>query len=276
MSLPRIALIGCGNMGRSLAGGLIHAGWSADALQGVDPDPNQRDQLRMQTGINATADGAAAVSRAEVGVLAVKPQGMKDTVRELAETLRRQQPLVITVAAGVRVESIGAWIGTPVPLVRAMPNTPALLGAGATGLYCTAAVSAPQRQLAERILGAVGTVVWVENEALLDVVTALSGSGPAYFFLVMEALIEAGVELGLSQAQAQALTVQTALGAARMAAAGTEEPAALRRRVTSPGGTTEQGLRVLEESGLRAILVRAVQAARQRSEELARKFGDKE
>ncbi len=273
MSLPRIALIGCGNMGRSLAGGLIHSGWSADALQGIDPEPEQRDQLRLQTGVSVTADGAAAVASAGVVVLAVKPQSMKDTVRGLAEVLRRHRPLVITVAAGVRIESIEAWIGESVPLVRAMPNTPALLGAGATGLYCAAGVSAAQRQLAERIMSAVGTVQWVENEALLDVVTALSGSGPAYFFLVMEGLIQAGVELGLSPAQAQALTVQTALGAARMAAEGTGDPAELRRRVASPGGTTEQGLRVLEESGLREILVRAVQAARQRAEELARKFG---
>ena len=274
MSLPRIALIGCGNMGRSLAGGLIQAGWSADALQGVDPQPGQRDQLQQQTGIGVTTDGAAAVTRAEVVILAVKPQSMKDTLRELGAALRRHRPLVITVAAGIRIESIQAWIGAAVPLVRAMPNTPALLGAGATGLYCNAGVSGAQRKLTERILGSVGIVQWVEKEELLDVITALSGSGPAYFFLVMEGLIQAGVEMGLSPAQAQALTVQTALGAGRMAAAGTEDPALLRHRVTSPGGTTEQGVRVLEESGLREILLRAAQAARQRSEELARILGE--
>ncbi len=274
MSLPRIALIGCGNMGRSLASGLIQAGWSADTLQGVDPEPEQRDKLRQQTGISVTADGAAAISDAEVVILAVKPQNMKVTIRELGAALRRHRPLVITVAAGVRIESIQNWIGASVSLVRAMPNTPALLGAGATGLYCTAGVSAAQRKLTERILGAVGIVQWVDKEELLDVITALSGSGPAYFFLVMEGLIQAGVEMGLSPAQAQALTVQTALGAGRMAAAGTEDPTVLRHRVTSPGGTTEQGLRVLEESGLRKILLRAVQAARHRSEELARKLGE--
>ena len=274
MSLPRIALIGCGNMGRSLAGGLIQAGWSADALQGVDPQPGQRDQLQQQTGIGVTTDGAAAVTRAEVVILAVKPLSMKDTLQELGVALRRHRPLVITVAAGIRIESIQAWIGAAVPLVRAMPNTPALLGAGATGLYCNAGVSGAQRKLTERILGSVGIVQWVEKEELLDVITALSGSGPAYFFLVMEGLIQAGVEMGLSPAQAQALTVQTALGAGRMAAAGTEDPALLRHRVTSPGGTTEQGVRVLEESGLREILLRAAQAARQRSEELARILGE--
>jgi len=274
MSFPRIALIGCGNMGRSLAGGLVRAGWGADAVHGVDPEPDQRDKLRLQTGVNATADGAAAVSRADVVILAVKPQGMKGTVLELAQAVRQRQPLVITVAAGVRIESIHAWIGASVPLVRAMPNTPALLGAGATGLYCTAGVSAPQRQMAERILGAVGIVQWVEREELLDVITALSGSGPAYFFLLMEGLIQAGVELGLTPAQATALTVQTALGAARMAATGTEDPMELRRRVTSPGGTTEQGVRVLEESGLREILARAVEAARRRAEEMSGQAGE--
>ena len=273
MSLPRITLIGCGNMGRSLAGGLIQAGWSADALHGIDPEPEQREKLKLQTGISVTADGTAAVSRADVVVLAVKPQGMRDTVLELGEALRQHRPLVITVAAGVRIESIQSWIGAPVPLVRAMPNTPALLGASATGLYCTADVTAAQRLLAERILGAVGIVQWVEKEALLDVITALSGSGPAYFFLMMEGLIRAGVELGLSPAQALTLTVQTALGAARMAAAGAD-PADLRRQVTSPGGTTEAGVRILEENGLQETLVRAVQAARQRSEELARQFGE--
>ncbi len=273
MSLPRIVLIGCGNMGRSLAGGLIQAGWSADALHGIDPEPEQREKLKLQTEISVTADGTAAVSRADVVVLAVKPQGMRDTVRELGEALRQHRPLVITVAAGVRIESIQSWIGAPVPLVRAMPNTPALLGASATGLYCTADVTAAQRLLAERILGAVGIVQWVEKEALLDVITALSGSGPAYFFLMMEGLIRAGVELGLSPAQALTLTVQTALGAARMAAAGAD-PADLRRQVTSPGGTTEAGVRILEENGLQETLVRAVQAARQRSEELARQFGE--
>lgn len=273
MPLQRITLIGCGNMGRSLAGGLIQAGWTADTLQGVDPEAGQRERVRRETGISVTADGAAAVAQSDVVILAVKPQVMKDTVRKLAEALRARRPLVLTVAAGIRMESIQAWVGAPVPLVRAMPNTPALIGAGATGLCCGAGVSAEHRRHAERILGAVGTVQWVQKEELLDVITALSGSGPAYFFLVMEGLIQAAVELGLTQAQAQALTVQTALGAARMAVAGADGPAELRRQVTSPGGTTEQAVRILEESGLREILARAVQAARRRSEELARKFG---
>ena len=274
MALQIIALIGGGNMGRSLAGGLIRAGWPMQQVLAVDPDAGQRERVRRETGIFTTADGVAAIAGADVVVLAVKPQGMGNTVRTLAEALRARRPLVITVAAGIPMAAIHAWVGARLPLVRAMPNTPALIGAGATGLYCGTDVTPEQRQLAERILGAVGIVQWVEKEELIDVVTALSGSGPAYFFLMMEGLIQAAVELGLTPAQARALTVQTALGAARMAGAGTDDPAELRRQVTSPGGTTEQAVRVLEESGLKETLIRAVRAARQRSEELARKFGE--
>ncbi len=273
MALQSITLIGGGNMGRSLAGGLIRAGWPVAQVQIVDSDADQREKIKRDLGIAATADGPGAVAVADAVVLAVKPQCMADTIRALAEALRVRRPLIISVAAGIPLQSIHNWIGARLPLVRAMPNTPALIGAGATGMCCGADVTPGQKQLAERILGAVGVVQWVEKEDLIDVVTALSGSGPAYFFLLMEELIHAGVEMGLTQAQARTLIVQTALGTAQMASTGGHDPAELRRQVTSPGGTTEQALRVLEESGLGEIVQRAVRAARQRSGELADKFG---
>lgn len=273
MSSPRIALIGCGNMGRCLAGGLIRSGWAAGALCGVDPDPGQCERMRRETGIDTTAAGHGAVLNADAILLAVKPQAMAETVRGLANALQARRPLIITVAAGIRLDALARWVGAPMPMVRAMPNTPALIGAGATGLFCGAGVSAEQRSLTERILGAVGLVQWVDHEELLDVITALSGSGPAYFLLLMEGLIQAAVRHGLTPEQARLLTVHTALGTARMVAAGADSPEQLRRQVTSPGGTTEQAVRVLEESGLRDTLARALAAAQRRAAELARQFG---
>lgn len=257
-------------MGRSLALGLLRSNWPAGALCGADPDPQQRERLRREAGIEVHAQGAAAAAGADVVVLAVKPASMADTLRGLAAALREHQPLLISVAAGVRMESLEDWAGARLPIVRAMPNTPALIGAGAAGLYCGPGVSPERKLLAQRILGAVGTVQWVDREELLDAVTALSGSGPAYFFLMMEGLIDAAVRQGLTPEQARELTVQTALGAARMAA-GPDSPAVLRQQVTSPGGTTEQALRVLEECGLRQALADALEAARCRAAELGRR-----
>ncbi len=187
--------------------------------------------------------------------------------------MQDQQPLVISIAAGIRTPDLARWLGADTAIVRAMPNTPALVQSGATGLFANAHVRDQQRDLAETILRAVGLTLWVEQEDQLDLVTALSGSGPAYFFLVMEALQEAASKLGLPAETARLLALQTAFGASRMALESDEDAAALRQRVTSPGGTTEQALRVLEEGGLRNLMEQALTAAARRSRELADQFG---
>jgi len=269
-----IAIIGCGNMGRSLIGGLVAGGHPAERLRGADPDAAQRERVRGSFHIQVVADNPAAIAGAEVVILAVKPQAMKATVSGAAMALRGQRPLIISIAAGIRLAAIERWIGAELPIVRAMPNTPALVGAGAAALCANARVDAGQKQLATAVLESVGLAVWLEDEDLLDVVTALSGSGPAYFFAVMEALETAAADLGLPAEQARRLTAQTALGAARMALDGPSDPACLRRQVTSPGGTTERAMHVLERGGLKRLLGDAVRAARQRSSELADTFGE--
>ena len=269
MKQSTIAFIGCGNMSRSLIGGLIKDGTPRERLRGADPAAAQRDRIRQQLGIEVLSDNSAAATGADVVVLAVKPQSMHDAVASLSEVLRRDAPLVLSIAAGIRMDTIRGWLGADIPLVRAMPNTPALIGAGASALCAGGLAGPPQRELAEGILRAVGTVVWLEDERLMDVVTALSGSGPAYWFLMMEALEAEAVNLGLPQEQARLLTIETALGAARMALESVSDPAELRRQVTSPGGTTERALQVLQQGGFAELLARALAAARDRSSELA-------
>lgn len=269
-----IAIIGCGNMGRSLIGGLIAAGHLPARLRGSDPDAAQRELVLERFRVHVGAENDAAIAGADVVILAVKPQAMKATVTGSTQALHRQRPLILSIAAGVRLAAIQRWLGTGLPIVRAMPNMPALIGAGAAALCANRHVSAAQKETAAAILESVGIAIWLEDESLLDTVTALSGSGPAYFFAVMEALEAAAAELGLSPEQARRLTVQTALGAARMALESASDPAALRRQVTSPGGTTESALRILEQGGLKRLLGDAVRAARLRSEELADNFGE--
>jgi pyrroline-5-carboxylate reductase len=268
MKIPHIAFIGGGNMARSLIGGLLADGCSPDKLWVADLDEAQRRVLRERFGVQVGADNGAAAAQSAIVVLAVKPQVVQTVATELAPTIQKSKALVISVAAGVRSADISRWLGGDVALVRAMPNTPALVRCGATALYANAAVSAERRHLAESILRAVGLTVWVDEEALLDSVTALSGSGPAYFFLVMEALESAAVSQGLSPRQARLLTLETAFGAAKMALESEESVATLRARVTSPGGTTERAIAVLQQGGLEALFSEALSAARQRAEEL--------
>ena len=264
-----ITFIGAGNMACGLIGGLIADGYDPNHITAADPDADRRSGVRARFGIAVHEDNAAAVAGAEVVVLAVKPQALQAVTQALAEVVQARKPLVISVAAGIRAAALDAWLGGGVALVRCMPNTPALVQCGATGLFANAAVNTAQRDRAESILRAVGVTRWVEEEALLDAITAVSGSGPAYFFLVMEAM-QAGAEaLGLEPDAARLLTLQTALGAARMALESPEPPGVLRHRVTSPGGTTERAVAVLEEAGLGAALQRAMEAARDRSEALA-------
>ncbi len=273
LSQTRIAFIGGGNMARSLVAGLIADDHEPDALTVSDPVAEVRSRLAETYGVHTTDDNAAAAAAAEVVVLAVKPQAAPEVCRALAPHLQRPAPLVISVMAGVTEAAICSWLGGETPLVRSMPNTPVLVQSGAIGLHANAAATAAQRNLAEEILRAGGLTRWVDTEADLDAVTAVSGSGPAYFFLFMEALEQAATAEGLDADTARLLAIQTALGAARMAVESDESPAELRRRVTSPGGTTERALGTLTDGGLEPLLARAVAAARARAQELSQLLG---
>jgi pyrroline-5-carboxylate reductase len=269
----QIAFIGGGHMATSLVGGLRARGTAGDAIVVADPLPAQLERLERRFGVRVTADNVVAARDADVIVLAVKPQEMAHVAAGIAAAARARRPLVVSIAAGIRLQDLRHWVGDGIPLVRTMPNRPALIGAGITALYAGDDVSAGQRRQVEAILAACGSTVWLENESQMDVVTAVSGSGPAYFFLLMESIEAAGVELGLAPGTARLLAVETARGAGLMAAAGQDEPAALRAQVTSKGGTTAAALEVLEAGGMRDIFARAVAAATRRSAELARQFG---
>ena len=233
-----------------------------------------RSALAHDFGVAAHAQGVDAARDADVIVLAVKPQVMRLVCESLRECAQATQPLTVSIAAGIRIAQIDRWLGGAQAIVRAMPNTPALIGAGATGLHANARVSPAQRELAQSILGAAGTSEWIADEALMDTVTALSGSGPAYFFLLVEALEEAAVAQGLPRETARALAIQTCLGAGRMLRESGEAPATLRQRVTSPNGTTQAAIESFETSDLRAIVARAVAAATKRGQELSAQFDD--
>jgi pyrroline-5-carboxylate reductase len=269
----RYAFIGGGNMARSLIGGLRASGVAPSSIDVSDPSAEQRASLVAQFGVQTHASNVEAADRADVIILAVKPQEMSNVARELAPGLQQRRPLIMSVAAGIRTDHLARWLGE-LPIVRTMPNRPALYSQGATGLFATAAVDPRHRELAAAIMGAVGTAVWVEREEQLDAVTAVSGSGPAYFFLLIEMIEQAGVDLGLSASTSRELAIATAWGAAYMAKHDTTTPAVLREQVTSKGGTTEAALRHLESQEVRAIFAAAIKAARDRSAELARMFGD--
>ena len=268
-----IAFIGAGNMAGALIAGLIADGTPPEKLIAADPSVEKCQALGAATGIRTLQDNREAAAMADVIVLAVKPQMLRQVARELAEQVQDRRPLVISIAAGVRCDSLQTWLGGDIALVRTMPNTPAMIQSGATVLYATTLVSNTQRGQAESLMRSVGLTQWVTDEALMDAVTALSGSGPAYYFLIMEAMETAARELGLSAETAHLLTLQTAFGAARMALESSDPPEKLRARVTSPGGTTERAVRALEEGGIRDLFRNALEAARDRSVELSVDMG---
>lgn len=271
MSNMRIAFIGAGNMASSLIGGLLAKGLDAARIRASDPGAKTRARVSAEHGIELFADNAQAVQDADVIVIAVKPQVMKAVCQDLRAHLKPHQ-LLISIAAGITCTSLQNWLGNQ-PLVRCMPNTPALLGKGVSGLFATAAVTGEQRQQAEELLSAVGIAVWVDTEAQIDAVTAVSGSGPAYFFLLIEAMTDAGVKLGLPREVAKQLAVQTALGAAHMAVGSDVDAAELRRRVTSPAGTTEAAIKSFQADGFAATVEKALSAAAHRSAEMAEQLG---
>ncbi|HEX7128949.1 MAG TPA: pyrroline-5-carboxylate reductase [Rhodanobacteraceae bacterium] len=263
------AFIGGGNMARSLIGALVGHGADASSIAVAEPRADARDELARDFGVRTFADNADAVAGAECVVLAVKPQMVRKVCEHLAEPLRAARPLLISIAAGVRIEQLEHWLGAHLAIVRCMPNTPALIGAGASGLCANSRVGAAQRALAERILNAAGIARWIEDESLMDVVTALSGSGPAYFFLLVEAMEDAATQLGLPRETARALAAQTCLGAGRMLAEGGETAATLRARVTSPQGTTQAALDAFAQGDFRELVQRAMAAATRRGGELS-------
>ncbi|RYY02908.1 MAG: pyrroline-5-carboxylate reductase [Gammaproteobacteria bacterium] len=268
----KIAFIGAGNMAKAIISGLLAEGFKRINIFASGPRQETLGKVSSEFGINISTDNAATTANVDVLVLAVKPQMLKEVCLGLAGSLSHK-PLIISLAAGISTESIGSWLGGDHAIVRCMPNTPSQVRAGASGLFANANVSQAQRSLANTILGAVGIVQWVDDEALINPVTAVSGSGPAYFFLMMEAMIDAGVELGLSHATARELTLQTALGAAILAKQSDVDIAELRRRVTSPKGTTEQAINSFENDQIRAIFARAMQACSNRAVELSEILG---
>ncbi len=275
MATRTITFIGGGNMASSLIGGLIADGVRPETLWVSDPDEERLSTLGERFGVHTTTDNREAATHGETVIFAVKPQVMADVVREVAADLAGREPLVVSIAAGVREPDIRRWLGYDAAVVRVMPNTPALLRTGASGLYANTKVSPAQRNRAESVLRAVGVTVWLREEGLMDAVTALSGSGPAYFFLLMELMEGAGHELGLPRETARLLTLQTAMGAAKMALESADDPATLRGRVTSPGGTTERALQTLLDGGLEQLVADALRAARDRAVELGDVLGQK-
>ncbi|MEJ2632872.1 MAG: pyrroline-5-carboxylate reductase [Acidihalobacter sp.] len=263
-----IAFIGGGNMAISLAGGML-ADTAPPQVIISEPKQEQRDRLAARfPAAELTGDNAAAAARADVVILAVKPQAMQSVAESLKPALDHH-PLILSIAAGITAKRLDDWLGGEQAIVRAMPNTPALVGSGATGLFANARVDAKQRGAAEHIMRCVGLVQWFDDEDELDAVTALSGSGPAYVFLLMEALEEGGTALGLASNVARLLALQTVFGAAKLALESDALPATLRERVTSPGGTTQAALQVFEDGKLRELVAQAMQAAATRARELA-------
>ena len=274
-ALGSIAFIGGGNMARSLVGGLVALGVAPRSIRVAEPGGHARDALAADFAIDVFADNTEAVRGAPIWVLAVKPQFLRQVCEGLAPIAREQRPLVISIAAGITSVQLARWLdagggGEPdLAIVRCMPNTPAMLGAGVTGLFATAQVDARGREQAESLLSSAGATVWIDDEAKMDAVTAVSGSGPAYVFLLAEAMEAAAKAEGLADEAARTLVLQTVLGAARMLTESGEAPADLRRRVTSPGGTTQAAIETFEAGGLQALVAKAIGNATERGRELS-------
>jgi len=273
MSTSRIAFLGGGHMGRAIISALLRAGSTPADIAVGEPVAAAREALARDFGVRATADNAAAIAGADLIVLAVKPQEMGAVLAPLAPALASGQPVVLSIAAGIRVADLQRWCGSRLAIIRAMPNRPALVGAGATGMFAAADVPAAARALAEQVMRSCGAVSWVPREELIDAVTAVSGSGPAYFFLLTAAIADAGVKLGLEPATARDLAIATLHGSGLLAAQSDGDLARLRAEVTSKGGTTAAALQVFDDAQLHAIVARAVTAAADRGRELAEQFG---
>lgn len=264
-----VTFVGGGNMARSLIGGLLAGGTPPSHIHVAEPVATLREALARDFQIDTHETATAAAAASTVWVMAVKPQVMKAVCETLAPRAQADRPLVISIAAGITTAQIARWLGVDTAIIRTMPNTPAMLGAGITGLYATGETTAAQKATADRLLATAGPTVWVDDESLMDSVTAVSGSGPAYVFLLAQAMKEAGVQEGLTPAQAEALANQTVLGAARMLTESGESAETLRARVTSPNGTTQAAIESFQADQFEAIVARAMHAARVRGAELS-------
>jgi len=269
-TIGKICFIGGGNMARAIISGLKANGYLMTDINVIEPEAEKRAALQADFGVSAT-EQLPSVALADIVVLAVKPQQLRDLSIFLGSLLQKQ--LIISIAAGIRAQDIGRWLGGYQSIVRVMPNTPAQIQAGVSGLYALSDVSTAQRAQAERIMQAVGDVIWLDKEAQMDAVTAISGSGPAYVFYFIEALQQAALELGLNEEQAKTLSLQTFIGASKLAEQSTEAPATLRSQVTSKGGTTEQAILSMENAAVKAAIIAAAKAAAQRSEALGELLG---
>ncbi len=270
MNTQKIGFIGGGNMAASLLKGLIASGHSAQQLWVSDTNADTLSHLATQLNVNTSLENSDVVNAVDVVVLAVKPQMMKEVSQSLATDIQTKNSLVVSIAAGISQASLSEWLGEKTAIVRCMPNTPALVLTGATGLHANSNVNDEQSDLAENILRSVGIALWVETESELDAVTAVSGSGPAYYFLLMEAMEKAALEMGLTAETAQLLVQQTALGAAKIALESEESPEKLRQRVTSPNGTTQKAIETFQAGGFVELVSKALNAARDRSVELSK------
>lgn len=273
MNTKTLAFIGGGNMASALINGLIEDGTPPQNILVAEPDEKRREQLAARFGIRTVDDNNNAAAQADILILAVKPQVLKEVATALAPALIQKKPLCLSIAAGIRHTSLQRWLGEDIPLVRVMPNTPAMLKAGASGLYAPEDVSETQRSEAEHIIRATGIAVWLDDEKQMDALTAVSGSGPAYFFLFMEAMEDSARKLGLPEKTAHLLVLQTALGAARMAMESASDLQELRNSVTSPGGTTEKALAVFQEHKLEQLVEAAMTAAWDQSIALSESLG---
>jgi pyrroline-5-carboxylate reductase len=269
--MSKIVFIGGGNMASCLIGGMLANGFSSQDITVSEPNEDSRNRMATTHGVLTTADNNAAASQAEIIVLAVKPQIMAAVAQPLAAALSHE-PIIVSIAAGIPVHALQNWLGQGLTIVRAMPNTPAMVQSGATGLFASQSLAADQQLVIESIFSAVGYACWVDQESLIDAVTAVSGSGPAYFFLIYEAMLKVAQELGLDSQTSSQLTLHTALGAARLALASDQTPEQLRKQVTSPGGTTQAAIESFQDQNLEAVFRTAMTSALTRAKEMSDEF----
>ena len=266
----KVGLIGGGNMARAIAGGLLRGGMRATDILIAEPSPEQCEVLRQELyGAMVNNDNAVVAAQSETLLFAVKPQILRDVCQDLATTVQQHKPLIISIAAGPRIEDIDDWLGGGMRIIRVMPNQPALIDQGISALFANELTDPAGRDLAEKIMTAVGQVVWLDSESLMDAVTAVSGTGPSYFYLLIDIMIEAAIEFGIDAKTARTLAVETARGATALASAETESMSSLIERVRSPGGTTTAAFDCLDAADVRGIFAKAIEAANKRSSELA-------